>query len=697
MDTSKYRALFVSEAAENLRLFEKDILELERSPTNRDAIDRAFREIHSIKGMSASMGFEPIVDIAHKMEDLMDQFRRAVRFDPGVADLLTNCIDTLGAMIQTIEQGGKIEATAVAHALVDALTQAADLSRVRIAAAAVSASDATTTKEFRAEVPSHKDAVKETSSLGVSESSRQIPAPAPDDDSTTFRVEVRLRSGCAAPAARAFLIQHRLAGLGEITDLSPSLESLRAGQFRGLLTAEISTERTQHEIESAVRGIHDVEIAVVSPAPVPVTAPASATASATATATASAPAAAPVSAPTPALAQTPVSPTPDRSIRVRTEILDRLLDAVGELLIAQGRLRELARRTQSLPFEEAADRLDVVSRDINDQVRALRMVPLSTLFDRLPRVVRDVARRREKQVEIQVAGADIEVDRSIVDAIDSPLLHVVRNAVDHGVEAAPARRAAQKSPEGCLSIDAHRLRDQVLITVSDDGAGIDPNVIRSVARARGIVPDERLEKMDDEEIIYLVCMPGFSTAATVTDTSGRGVGMDIVRASVEAIGGSLEIVSRVGLGTTIRLRLPLTVATIRVLLVRAAGETFAIPLGSVGASLLVPVTEIERNRGNAFVRHGGGLLPVVNLARILGLDVQSAATPETPASTYLLLIERETAPIGVAVDEILRQEEVVVKPLGSLLGRIDGLSGATILGTGRPTFILDVPKLSRYA
>lgn len=173
--------------------------------------------------------------------------------------------------------------------------------------------------------------------------------------------------------------------------------------------------------------------------------------------------------------------------------------------------------------------------------------------------------------------------------------------------------------------------------------------------------------------------------------------MDIVRASVEAIGGSLEIVSRVGLGTTIRLRLPLTVATIRVLLVRAAGETFAIPLGSVGASLLVPVTEIERNRGNAFVRHGGGLLPVVNLARILGLDVQSAATPETPASTYLLLIERETAPIGVAVDEILRQEEVVVKPLGSLLGRIDGLSGATILGTGRPTFILDVPKLSRYA
>jgi two-component system chemotaxis sensor kinase CheA len=398
-----------------------------------------------------------------------------------------------------------------------------------------------------------------------------------------------------------------------------------------------------------------------------------------------------VAAPAAAAAPPAAPAEAPRTVRVRTEILDYFLDTVGELILATARLREVGKALPAAhrpPLDEGVDRLHAIVKDLHDKVMTVRMTPLSVVTERLPRVARDVARRVGKQVEVDVQGAEIEIDRAILEELGDPLVHVLRNAVDHGIEPGEQRLLAGKAATGRIAVHARRERDRVILEISDDGRGMDPARLRAAAVARGVLSAEAAAALGDRDALQLACLPGISTAETVTDVSGRGVGLDAVKKTVETLAGTLEIDSARGAGTRFTFRLPLTVAVQPVLLVRVGEEVLGIPVGKVHGAAQVDLARLDRSRGEPVLPHAGQLVPVHELSRLLGF-------PERPGQheRAVVVAEGGDGRIGLAVDALLGQQEAVLKPLGPPLEAVPGLSAVTVLGNGRPVFILDVPRL----
>jgi two-component system chemotaxis sensor kinase CheA len=377
-------------------------------------------------------------------------------------------------------------------------------------------------------------------------------------------------------------------------------------------------------------------------------------------------------------------------VRVRTEILDAFLDAVGELILATARIREVGRtlpRDHRAALDEGVDRLHGIVKDLHDKVMTVRMTPLALVTERLPRAARDVARKLGKEIEVEVKGAEIELDRAILEELADPVLHLLRNAVDHGIEAPHLRLLAGKPAAGRLTVHARRERDRVIVEVGDDGKGMDPGKLRAAAISRGVLAREQAEGLGDRDALLLACLPGISTADVVTDVSGRGVGLDAVKQAVEAVGGTLDLESAPGAGTRVTLRLPLTVAVQPVLLVRVSDEVLGLPIAKVHGAAHVQMSRLDSSRGDPVLAYDGGLVPVHDLDRLLGF---AGGGRDERA---VVVAEGADGRIGLAVDALLGQQEAVLKPLGAPLDAIAGLSAVTVLGNGRPVFILDVPRL----
>jgi two-component system chemotaxis sensor kinase CheA len=377
-------------------------------------------------------------------------------------------------------------------------------------------------------------------------------------------------------------------------------------------------------------------------------------------------------------------------VRVRTEILDGFLDSVGELILATARIREVGRTLPAghrVALDEGADRLHAIVKELHDKVMTVRMTPLAVATERLPRAARDLARKLGKQIEIEVRGAEIEIDRAVLEEVADPLLHVLRNAVDHGIEPPHLRLLAGKPATGHIAIQARRERDRVILEIADDGKGMDPAKLRASAVARGALTEEQAAAIGDREALLLACLPGVSTAEVVTDVSGRGVGLDAAKKTVETVGGTLEIDSVPGAGSRVTLRLPLTVAVQPVLLVRVAGEVLGLPIAKVHGAAQVDVSRLDRSRGGPVLPYDGELVTVHDLDRLLGF---AGASRNERA---VVVAEVGDGRIGLAVDALLGQHEAVLKPLGSPLDAVPGLSAVTVLGNGRPVFILDVQRL----
>jgi two-component system chemotaxis sensor kinase CheA len=380
---------------------------------------------------------------------------------------------------------------------------------------------------------------------------------------------------------------------------------------------------------------------------------------------------------------------PPRTVRVRAEMLDDFLDVAGELLLATARLREVGRaipEPKRREHDEGVDRLQSIAKDLHRRVMSARMTPLTVLADRLPRVARDLARRTGKQVEVVVTGAEIEVDRALLDEIGDPVLHLLRNAVDHGIETAAQRIACGKRPTGRIEVTVRRERDRVILEVADDGRGMDPAALRKAAVARGALGAEAAAALPDAEVLLLACLPGVSTAGEVTEVSGRGVGMDAVKRSAEALGGTLSIQSRSGAGSRFTLRLPLTVAMQPVLLVRVGTEVLAIPVSKVHGAAEARLETLDRAGGAPQLSYGGGHVPVHDLGVLLG-------TGPASGRRSIVVTDSDIGRVGLAVDQLLGQQEAVLKPLHGPLSLVPGLSAVTVLGDGRPVFVLDVPRL----
>ena len=641
MDNAQYAELFLTESREHIAGVNKALLELERDATGPGAsaaVASIFRGVHTIKGMGATMGYAIVAELAHELETVLDRIRRAdLAINVAIMDVLFRATDVLEKAVEAAVAGrdGEVVATELVTTL---------------------------------------------HSLGASgprRSSGGWTIPAPSGAGTLVRI--RLAPDTPLRGVRAFIIIKALGALGEVTNTEPPIEQIQADGFDTDFAVRVVSTSPATEIESVIRKAGDVVFVRVSE---PQAAPPRRSAPVTIE-----PAAAPTSAPA---ADTRSVVGQARHVRIDVRRLDTLMNLIGELLIARGRLTQLAGELGDLTLEETVTQSSRLIGELRDEITASRMVPVSHVFDRFPRVVRDAARAVGKQIDFVVDGKGIELDRSMLDEIGDSIVHLLRNAVDHGIETPEARTAAGKSPTGRLVLSAARDRSAVVIKVSDDGKGIDRERVLARAKRDGLV-DANRNDLTEDELLRLLARPGFSTAEKVTDLSGRGVGVDAVYTRVRALGGAMDIRSVPGQGTTMILRLPLTLAIVRALLVRVADEIYAIPLAHVSETIELESEILRTVKGREVLLARNEVLPLMRLRDLVGLPAYQP--PSEIALEHVVVIDLGDRRAGLVIDELTGQEEIVVKQYDAVREGLPFFGGATLLSDGSPSLIVDVSSL----
>ncbi len=640
MDNLQYAELFLTESREHVTAVNQALLELERDPTGPGAptaVGAIVRAVHTIKGMAATMGYAIVAELAHELETVLDGVRRAnVAVDPDVMDLLFRAADVLEQAVEAAVAGR--EGDVIATDLVAALRALSDGRRALTAA-------------------------------GWS-------VPAPDAPGTLVRV--KLSPDTPLRGVRAFIIVQSLGKIGEVTATEPVLDELQVEGFEADFALRLLSPAAPAEIEKLVRGAGDVDDVQVGDDKV-------------------APRA---SEPRRAIADTPAAPAAEparadgsgraRHVRIDVRRLDNLMNLIGELVIARGRLSQIAADLGDSALEETVTQSSRLITELRDEITASRMVPVSHVFDRFPRVVRDAARGVNKQVEFVVEGKDIELDRSMLDEIADSLVHMLRNAIDHGIESPEERVAKGKPAMGRLTLSAARERSAVVIRVSDDGKGIDRERVLARAKRDGLV-DANKTDLTEDELLRLLARPGVSTAEKVTDLSGRGVGVDAVYTRVRSLGGAMDIRSVPGQGTTMMLRLPLTLAIVRALLARVADETYAIPLAHVSETIELTPDLLKTVKGREVLLGRDEVLPIYRLRSLVDLPPFRAASDIDLEQVVVIdLGDRRAA---LVIDELTGQEEIVVKQYDAVRDGLPFFGGATLLGDGSPSLIVDVSSL----
>lgn len=642
MDMSKYRGMFLSETKEHLATMSRLILALEKNPADAEGIDALFREAHSVKGMAASMGYQATAKLAHHLEDQLDRCRKGGSVSASLTDLLLGGLDLLEGLLEDIA-ADRPERDAAAF------LSAASPATPAVAAVKKPASPATTRPAPRppqsGSAPVASPPPAPTPELAV-KAPEAVEADRPAAAEAVLRLTIELAVGVAAPAARALLIFKDLDRLGRRLDCEPSEAQIRQGESAHRLKLRLQTAQSALEVERSVAAITDVARVEVSPE----------------------------ESREAALVGRGDS---GRTVRVRTDLLDRFINLTGELITSRYMLQAAAGQASWSDLRAQLEGHNRLIADLHHHVLQVRMMPLESITGRLPRLVRDLARRTAKEIELQIVGEGVELDRAILEELADPLVHLVRNAVDHGIE-----------KRGTITVRAWREKDLAMVEVLDNGRGMDAEVIRRKAVERGLVSEAQARGMRDRDVWMLVCKPGFSTAAAVTETSGRGVGMDVVKSAVEHLGGVLEIDSTPGRGTRMLLKLPLSVAIIKILLIECAGRTLGMPVTRVLRTLEVARGEVQSSGRQLVLRLDQEAVPLLSLSKILGL-------PGSPfsGSVPIVLTEVRGRRVGLAVDRLVGQREVFVKALSYPLDRHAGATGATVLGDGRVVFIIDPQHL----
>ena len=652
MDMSKYKSMFLTEAREHLGNMNQVVLALEKDPGDKGYIDSLFRSAHSVKGMAASMGYNDIAELSHKMEDMMDKFRKGeMSITPEATDILLEGADALEHLVDAVEQDR---------------TSDVDIARIieRI-------------KGYGAQ----KSVVSAQTPV-VS----QNPATEVEPPTTGFNISIEISQDSPAPSVRAVLILRKLKELGEVVSTIPSEADLKGMKLSGPFSVRLLSDTAEEKIEEVVRGMGEVSSLKIEPLKDEVQAPDFIT-----------PIAAHQKESVNRSAGESKESRPEipsigplqQTVKVNTVLLDYFVNAIGELIINKSRLHDISRGIPSKELRDGLNHLDRLVRDLQNQVMNVRMMPMESLMERFPRIVRDLARKEGKEVTLDLEGQDIELDRSIIEGLGNPLIHIIRNAVDHGIELPDERRATGKPLPAKILIKASREKDQVFIEISDDGKGMDPERLKEAAINKGLITPELAAGMSTKEALLITCIPGFSTAKVVSDISGRGVGMDAVKSAVEPIGGSIDIDSRQGAGTRITLKLPLTVAIIQSLLIEAGQEIYAIPISRVLKTLEVDRDNVKTSQKQSLIDFDGYLIPILSLRKIFRLPPLTGQAKFIP----VIVTEAKGKIVGLVVDKLVGQQETFIRPLGRPLNKIGGLSGTTVLGNGRTIFLLDVGNL----
>jgi two-component system chemotaxis sensor kinase CheA len=652
MDLNKYAALFLAESREHLTTCNRLLLEWEREPGATDAVAGLFRAIHSLKGMAATMGYVRLADLAHRTENLLDAIRGGrAPGGPAAVDLLLKAVDAL--------ERGVDEAAAGSDAAFEAGALQAALEAAASEPVPVTKGKTGSRKGKKGEAPAPGPDSAEPAATPI-----QL-ADLPDDAGRVVRVEIR--PDAPLMGARAHIALRRAEGLGKVTGVMPPATAFDAPGFDGHFTFRLDAPIGESQIVAAIEAVGDIASVAVDADTVQT---------------------AEWRIPTAAVPAAPAAPAARTGqIRVDRRRLDALMSQVGELVVARNRLVELAQLDPGGELEALGARISRLVSDLQAEIIEARMTPVWQVFDRFPRAVRDLARQLGKQVRFEMEGEGIELDRAILDELGDPLLHLLRNAVDHGLESPDERQRQGKPAEGTLVLSAAREHSSVAIRIQDDGRGIDRRAILAKAKREGVLGPE-VETLTDDLLLKVLGRPGFSTAQQVSSVSGRGVGIDVVLTRVRAHGGAVEIASVPGAGTTFTLRLPLTLAILRVLTAKVGGERYLLPLSYVAETVdfdVQPATEVN---GREAIVLRDRIIPTVHLRALLGVE-----GGDVPARRPGLVLEVGDRRSAVVVDSLMGQQEVVVEAFDAPKGTAPLFSGATILADGTPALILDAAAL----
>jgi len=663
MDTTQYLDVFIDESTEHLDTLYEQLVELENNPNSKEVIEEIFRAAHTIKGMSATMGYDDLANLTHHIENTFDDIRNEkVSVNAQLIDHLFFAVDELNNIVEDIASGGTGEKDI--EGVINILNQMNDEEK---------------DTDIQEETSDEEHYLSSSVFQDIDEFERAILDEASSRDYTSFEITVTLSKDCLLKGARVFMVFEVLDDLGEVIKSLPDVSALEEEEFDHSFTVLFVSKTDATTIKEKIKkvseitnvDIHEINLEMLKQ---------DAKQEEEKKHTKDSQKKEKSSAPT---GRTRIS-TPRKTIRVNIERLDILMNLFEELVVDRGRLEQISSDLNNDELQETVERMSRVSNDLQNIILNMRMVPIDHVFNRFPGMIRQLARELDKNVTVNITGAETELDRTVIDEIGDPLVHLIRNALDHGLESSEERLAKGKEAQGTIDLKAYHSGNYVFIEITDDGAGIDREKVLTKAIENNIITEEQIPTLSEEQIYELILASGFSTSEEISDVSGRGVGLDVVKNTIESLGGNITIHSEVDRGTTFSIQLPLTLSIISVLLIELQQEKYAIPLSSIIETSVIHKSEILSAHQQRVIDFRGQIIPLVDMHKVFDL-------PEKEDDEYysIVIVKRGDKMAGLIVDSFIGQQEVVLKSLGNYLTNIFAISGATILGDGEVALIID--------
>lgn len=689
MDLSQYLEIFIDETKEHIQTLNDQVLILEAEPDNIDTVNEIFRAAHSLKGMAGTMGFKRMQRLTHDMENVFSEIRNGkLNVNADMIDIVFKCLDAiegyLANIIETSDEGTEDNEEVIA------LLNAALEQGNGDAAKETESAKPEVESETKSDAPSDR---RKYLSIPIADFEKNAMTEAKANGLHVYATTVYIQETCLLKAARAFLVFKGLENKGEIIKSVPSAQDIEDEKFEFDFSMFIISDKPLEDIKKAIENVSEIEEVLIEEYNIPEQVEETGK---TKEAEADKPE---VKDNKPAKvddkkthAKTGNKPVVNRSVRVDIEKLDDLMNLVSELIIAKNGLVSVtgAVAAQEQTFNEQIEYLERITTNLHESVMKVRMVPIESVVNRFPRMIRDLSKKLNKEMELIMTGEDTELDRTVIDEIGDPLMHMLRNAADHGLESTIDRLKLGKPQAGTIRLDAYQDGNNVTIEVSDDGAGVDVEKIKRKAIEKGTLTEEQAEYMSEKEAIDLLFQPAFSTAEKISDVSGRGVGLDVVKNKIEGLGGDVEVVTKLGEGTTFIVRLPLTLAIIQALMVDVSGEKYALPLNSIVTVEEILPEDIKYVHTKEVINLRGTVIPLVRLNEVLDIEPLCDEEDGLDDDTIIVVIVKKgDRQAGLVIDKLLGQQEIVIKPLGKFIRVPKMISGATILGNGEVALIID--------
>jgi len=671
LSLEEYLGLFIDESKENLQVLNGNLLKLEKEPENTEVLNEIFRVAHTFKGMAKTMGFNYTSDLTHNMENLLDPLRSGKKQATGkVVDLLFSCLDKLEGLVDSIvDKGSEHEDTSVNELV----------------------------KDLQAAINNKETAEPDTSAcqkLEFNEYEQIVIQEAISQGLNVKEITVCISNDCVLPGVRSFMVNSALENMGEIIKYQPSVEEIESGVFlktkdfdHAVKVLLITHEPDEHIIDK----IQDIsEIAEVEVSDITAETQINQKLKENNIDTTEENQQPEENKQEDLQSQKAISKVVNQTIRVNAGRLDKLMNLVGELVINKTRIFELSKGLENNDLLNSVGFMENITGEIQEIVMKLRMVQVDQVFNRFPRLVRDISKNLKKEVNLVIKGKEIEIDRAVVDEIGDPLVHLIRNSLDHGLETPEERIRNGKSAKGTIELHALNEGDNILIKVIDDGKGIDPERIKSKAIAKGFITEEAARSLDESAIFDLVLKPGFSTIEVATDLSGRGVGMDVVKSKVSSLGGTIDISSKINKGTTVTIALPSTMAIIQALIIKIGEEIYAMPLNCINEVIDITANQVKKIQNKEVITVREKTIPLIRMPEFLETP-DYIEDPEQPIT--VVIVKSHEKYLGISVTELVGQQEVVIKPINKKLCSEHYISGATTLGNGEVALILNINNL----